>query len=284
MILVFGKTGQVAREIATYLPDAICLEREQADLSIPGACRAAIQSTKPSAVINAAAFTAVDRAEEEDDLAHQVNGAAPVEMAEACKDLGIPLIQISTDYVFDGRGHTPFTPNSPTQPLGVYGQSKLAAEVGIRETGATHVILRTSWVFSCHGNNFAKTMLRLSKTRDHLNVVADQIGGPTPASAIAEACVKIADQLITAPEKSGTYHFTGAPDVSWADFARAIFSSADKTVAVNDIPSSEFPTPAKRPLSSRLDCSRTQQVFGINRPDWQQALVGMIADLKGSAT
>ncbi|MEJ2030169.1 MAG: dTDP-4-dehydrorhamnose reductase [Maritimibacter sp.] len=280
MILVFGKSGQVATELQRLLPDAVFLGRDAADLSDPDACAAAIVAHRPEAVINAAAYTAVDKAEEEEALATRVNGEAPGTMARACAAQGIPFVHISTDYVFNGAGDAPFAPDHPTAPLGAYGRSKLAGEEAVQAAGGTYAILRTSWVFSAHGANFVKTMLRLSETRDALNVVADQIGGPTPARAIAEACVTISDQLRADPAKSGTYHFSGAPDVSWAEFARAIFAISGRDVSVSDIPASDYPTPAKRPANSRMDCTATQTAFGIARPDWAAGLSDVLKDLE----
>ena len=281
MILVFGQSGQVATELQRLQPDALCLGRAQADLSDPDACAAAIRAHTPRAVINAAAYTGVDRAEEEESLATTINGDAPAAMAQACASLGVPFVHISTDYVFDGAGDTPFAPDHPTSPLGAYGRSKLKGEKGVRAAGGVHVILRTSWVFSAHGNNFVKTMLRLGAERDSLNVVADQIGGPTPARAIAQACLTIAQHLQAAPEASGTYHFSGAPDASWAGFARAIMAEAGLHCEIADIPTSAYPTPARRPLNSRMDCS-SLSVFGLDRPSWRAGLEDVLKDLKGS--
>lgn len=276
-ILVLGKTGQVASELA-QLPNTLCLGRNQADLSTPDACATAIREYAPTAVINAAAYTAVDKAESEEDLATTINAAAPGAMAQACAALNIPFVQISTDYVFEGGGAAPWTPDHPTAPLGAYGRSKLAGERAVQEAGGTFAILRTSWVVSAHGNNFVKTMLRLGAEREGLNVVADQIGGPTSARSIAKACHAIALQLIEAPEKSGIYHFSGAPDCSWADFARAIFEQANIPCTVTDIPSSDYPTPAVRPLNSRMDCS-SLSTFDIPRPDWRRDLTDIINEL-----
>ncbi|MEM7319959.1 MAG: dTDP-4-dehydrorhamnose reductase, partial [Pseudomonadota bacterium] len=247
-LLVFGQTGQVARELARLKPDAACLGRDQADLSDPEACAAAIRAATPRAVINAAAYTGVDKAEDEEALATVINGEAPGAMAAACAGLGIPFVHISTDYVFEGGGETPWRPEDPTGPLGAYGRSKLAGEEAVRAAGGVHAILRTSWVVSAHGNNFVKTMLRLGAERDRLTIVADQVGGPTPARDIASACLAMARHLTDALENSGTYHFSGAGDVSWAEFARAIFAQAGLSCDVADIPSSDYPTPAKRPL------------------------------------
>jgi len=278
-LLVFGKTGQVATELKLLEPNARFLGRDEADLSDPEACATALRAHAPSAVINAAAYTAVDRAEEEEPLATTINGAAPGAMAQACAALGIPLVHISTDYVFAGDGTAPWQPDDPTGPLGAYGRSKLVGEEAVRAAGGPHVILRTSWVFSAHGANFLKTMLRLSETRDALNVVEDQIGGPTPAGAIASACQRIAKDLQVHPDRSGTYHFSGAPDASWADFAREIFSKAKRYVDVTGIPSRDYPTPAARPLNSRMACGTLESTFGIARPDWRAAVSDIVERL-----
>lgn len=278
-ILVFGKNGQVATELAS-LPDVRCLSRGEADLSDLDACAAQILAQGPAAVINAAAYTAVDKAESEEDLATLINGDTPGAMARACAEISVPLVHISTDYVFEGGGTTPWLPDDPTGPLGAYGRSKLKGEEAVRAAGGTHAILRTSWVVSAHGNNFVKTMLRLGKERDRLTIVADQVGGPTPARDIAAACHKMAQELMDGPEKSGTYHFSGAPDVSWADFAREIFAQAEITCDVVDIPTTEFPTPATRPLNSRMDCASLKSAFGIPRPDWRVGLADILRDLR----
>lgn len=279
-ILVFGKTGQVATELALLAPEAIFLDRDGADLADPASVAAALSRTKDiTVIINAAAFTAVDRAEEEPDLAQTVNGTSVGIMAEHAATRNIPFVQISTDYVFDGSGDTPRYPEDATGPLGVYGASKLAGEEAVRAAGGPHAILRTSWVFSAHGSNFLKTMLRLSESRTHLSIVADQIGGPTPASAIASACLTLARTLRTEPEKTGTYHFSGACDVSWADFAREIFVAAGRQIEVSDIPTLEYPTPATRPLNSRLNCSALEIAFGITRPDWRASTRAIVEKL-----
>ena len=278
MILVFGKTGQVATELQR-LSGVMALGREDVDLSDPAACAAAIHEHTPKAVINAAAYTAVDKAEDEEHLATVINGDAPTAMAKACAELGIPLVHISTDYVFDGSGDTPWQPNDMTDPQNAYGRSKLVGEIGVRESGAVYAILRTSWVVSVHGANFVKTMLRLSETRDALNVVADQIGGPTPARDIAAVCFHMAEQLVQEPSKSGIYHFSGTPDVSWAELATEIFAQAGRLVTITQIPTADYPTPAKRPLNSRMDFRSTEQVFGVTRPNWQVGLKEILKDL-----
>jgi len=277
-LLVFGRTGQVARELSAF-PDTLCLSRAEADLSDPGACAAAIRAHAPRGVINAAAYTAVDKAEAEEALAATINAEAPGAMAWACADLGIPLVQISTDYVFDGSGVAPWKSGATPAPLGAYGRTKLAGERAVQDAGGVHAILRTSWVVSCHGNNFVKTMLRLGHARDSLTIVADQIGGPTPARAIAAACVTMAETLVSEPEKRGIYHFSGAPDVSWAGFAREIFAQAGIACGVTEIPTADYPTPAARPLNSRLDCTTSESVFGLSRPDWRAGLTDILKEL-----
>ena len=278
-LLVFGKTGQVATELARRVPDAVFLGRDQADQTDPAACVAQIDAHGPTAVINAAAWTAVDRAEEHEAEATLINGETPALLARACAARDIPFVHISTDYVFAGDGTAPWRPSDPVAPQNAYGRSKLAGEIGVGEAGGRGAILRTSWVFSAHGANFVKTMLRLSETRDALSVVGDQIGGPTPAADIAEACLRMVEVLKTRPEAAGTYHFSGAPDVSWARFARETFAQAGRTVTVTDIPTTDYPTPASRPLNSRMDCTETETVFGIPRPDWRLGLAAVLNDL-----
>ncbi len=270
-VLVFGQTGQVAMELQAQA-DVIALGRDRVDLSDPAACASAIAEHSPSAVINAAAYTAVDKAEDEEELATVINGAAPGAMAQACAALGIPFVHISTDYVFEGGGETPWGPSDAVGPLGAYGRSKLAGEEAIAAAGGQWAVLRTSWVFSAHGNNFLKTMLRLSETRDALSIVADQVGGPTPADAIAAACLSMADQMRADASKGGMHHFSGAPDCSWQQFAEEIFAKAGRTVAVTGIPTADYPTPATRPLNSRMDCSALKAEFGIDRPDWRAGI------------
>jgi dTDP-4-dehydrorhamnose reductase len=282
-VLVFGQTGQVATELARQAaPDMAmtCLGRDRADLSDPAACAAAIAASDADVVINAAAYTAVDRAESEEDLATTINGTAPGAMAAACKAAGIPFLHVSTDYVFDGSGTRPWQPDDATGPLGAYGRSKLAGEQAVRAAGGAHAIMRTSWVFSAHGANFVKTMLRLGAERDKLTIVADQIGGPTAAADIAAALLTMARAFHAGQGTTGTYHFSGAPDVSWADFAREIFVQAGLACAVEDIPTSAYPTPARRPGNSRMDCTGLTRDFGIKRPDWRASLASVMSDLK----
>lgn len=280
-LLVFGKTGQVATELQRRLPagvQAVFLGRDHADLVDPASCAAAIADGRTEAVINAAAWTAVDKAESEEALASVVNGDAPTAMAEACAKAQIPFLHISTDYVFSGQGDRPFRPEDPVAPLGAYGRSKLKGEEGVRAAGGQHLILRTSWVFSAHGANFVKTMLRLGRERDLLKVVADQHGGPTPAAAIADALLTAA-LAMKAGAAGGTHHFSGAPDATWADFAREIMTRAGLSCRIEGIPTSDYPTPAQRPLNSRLDCSALEAAFGIPRPDWRAGLDEVLKEL-----
>lgn len=281
--LVFGASGQVARELALRLPEGRFLARGDCDLANPAACAQAVARSDATVVINAAAWTAVDRAETEEAAARVVNAEAPAAMARAAAELGIPFLHLSTDYVFDGSDTRPWRPQDDTRPINAYGRTKLAGEEGVRAAGGQHAILRSSWVFSAHGANFVKTMLRLSDTRERLAVVADQTGGPTGAGDIAEALVTMARAMVADPRKGGTHHFSGTPDVSWADFAREIFAQAGRPVAVEDIPASAYPTPARRPGNSRLDCASLRQEFGIERPDWRRSLARVLAALEMGA-
>lgn len=278
--LVFGYSGQVASELRRLASvDIQACGRDVADLTDPESCAALIAATDADVVINAAAYTAVDKAETETEIATLVNAVAPGAMARAAAARGLPFVHISTDYVFDGAGTEPFSVDHPTAPLGVYGQTKRDGEKAVQAAGGTFAILRTSWVVSAHGNNFLKTMLRLGAERDQLNIVADQIGGPTPAADIAALCVSAAGQLLTDPSKSGVYHISGEHDVSWADFARAIFTMSGTSCIVNDIPGTDFPTPAKRPQNSRLDNSLTAQTFGVSRPVWADGVSTILKEL-----
>jgi dTDP-4-dehydrorhamnose reductase len=278
-ILVFGKTGQLATALRQLAPGAQYLGRSDADLTDPGACAAAIRQANADVVINAAAYTAVDRAESEPETAMLVNSAAPAAMARAAADRGLPFLHVSSDYVFDGSGSTPWPVDAPTGPLGVYGRTKLAGEDGVRAAAGPHAILRTSWVFSAHGANFVKTMLRLGHERTSLSVVSDQIGGPTSAADIAAALLTMARAFTAGRGVGGTHHFSGAPDISWAGFAREIFRQAGVACTVTDIPTTAYPTHAQRPLNSRLDCSALTEGFGIARPDWRTSLTSVLKDL-----
>ena len=278
MILVFGKTGQVATELQAF-KDVKALGRGQADLSEPQLCAKAIKFYNPQAVINAAAYTAVDKAENEEDLANTINGDAPGAIAKACAEIGIPLVHISTDYVFDGKGIKPWSVTDIPNPENSYGKSKLKGEEAINSSGCTYAILRTSWIVSAYGHNFVKTILRLSQTKKRFTIVDDQIGGPTCARDIAQTCISIAKQLIVDPNKSGVYHFSGQPDVSWYQFANVIFERVGCKSIASPISTLHYPTPAKRPLNSRLDFTPTQDIFGIPRPYWRDGLEEILKEL-----
>ena len=277
-VLVFGKTGQVAMELQRQA-DVTALDRSQADLSDPEACTKIIQQTDADVIINAAAYTAVDAAETDEDVARVINAAAPAAMARAAAARGLPFLHISTDYVFDGSGTQAWGVKDATAPINAYGRTKLLGEQGVAAAGGCYAILRTSWVFSAHGANFVKTMLRLGRERDALNIVNDQIGGPTAVADIATTLLTMAAALHDGKAQSGVYQYSGAPDVSWEDFAKEIFAQAGISVKVSGIPSSAYPTPAIRPLNSRLDCSCTESMFGIAQSDWRISLTDVLRDL-----
>lgn len=280
-VLVFGKTGQVARCLADRVPalaGAEFLGREQADLERPDSVRRAVESRRPDIVINAAAYTAVDQAESEPDLAMTVNAEAPAAMAETCARTGAWLVHYSTDYVFDGSASEPYTEDDPVSPINVYGRTKLAGEEGIRSAHDRHLILRTSWVYSNFGKNFLNTMLRLAGERDTLRIVADQIGGPTWAGSIAEATGRIVQQLAEGErdtdQAAGTCHMTCGGRASWHEFARRIFelSGQLEELHVEPIETREFPTPAARPMYSVLSNDKLDRTFGFRLDDWDDAL------------
>lgn len=282
-LLIFGQSGQVAQELARRLPEGVTaqlLPRDMADLRDPALCARIIAEAQVDAVINAAAWTAVDLAETQEAEARVINAEAPAAMARACAARDLPFLQISTDYVFPGTGNQPFTPGDATGPLGAYGRTKLAGEEAVRAAGGRHLILRTSWVFSAHGNNFVKTMLRLGAARDSLTVVNDQHGGPTPAAAIADALIGAA-RALRAGAPGGTHHFSGRPDCTWADFAEAIMQKAGLACKITGIPTTDYPTPAQRPLNSRLDCQLFETQFNIPRPDWRAGLDDVLKELRG---
>ncbi|HQU69320.1 MAG TPA: dTDP-4-dehydrorhamnose reductase [Albidovulum sp.] len=287
-ILVFGTTGQLARELLRRAPPGVTLTalgRDRADLSHPEACAAAVIASDADLVINAAAHTAVDLAESEPALADTVNGEAPGAMARAAARRGLPFFHVSTDYVFDGSGTKPWREDDPVAPLGAYGRSKLLGERLVAEAGGNAVILRTAWVFSAHGKNFVKTMLRLGAERDQLSVVDDQRGGPTAAADIADALFTVAGAFGEGRGKPGIFHFAGAPTVTWADFAESIFAASrlPRKPVVNRIPASAYPTPAQRPANSALDCSRILETYGIKQPDWRKSLSDVLRELEAGA-
>ncbi len=279
MIIIFGKSGQVGSELSKF-PGVLAVERNQVDFIHPNDCAKIIYREKPNAVINAAAYTNVDQSETNEALANIINAKAPAKMARACADLRIPLVHISTDYVFDGSGPEPRYPTDTTGPQNAYGRSKLLGENLIRDSNVIHAILRTSWVISEKGNNFVKTMLRLSASHTRLSIVNDQVGGPTPAKDVASACISIANQLIHNPRKSGTYHFSGKPDVSRYEFAKVIFELRNRNLTTIPILTSDYPMTATRPLNSKLNCKDTETTFGITRPDWIMGLKDILTEIK----
>ena len=286
-LLVIGRTGQLAREIARAAPEATFLSRAEADLADPAACAAAIRrhaggtdgAGEADAVINAAAWTAVDRAESEEDAARTVNAGAPGAMAAECAALHLPFLHVSTDYVFDGSGEAPWREDDPTAPLGAYGRTKLAGERAVAAAGGAHTILRTSWVVSAHGTNFVRTMLRLGAERDELRVVDDQIGAPTPAADLAAALLRMAGRMGEADAPSGVFHLESRPHLSWAGLAAHVMERAGLSCRIVPIPSSDYPTPAPRPPNSRLDGARLKGAFGIGPVDWRPGLDAILAEL-----
>ncbi|MDJ1008433.1 MAG: dTDP-4-dehydrorhamnose reductase [Paracoccaceae bacterium] len=280
-IAVFGGSGQVATELARRMPDGVTLERigrDRADFARPKEVYDVTRALDVDAIVNAAAYTAVDKAEEEGLLATTINGTSVGSLAKASAEIGTPVVHISTDYVFSGEGDRPWKPDDPLAPKGLYGKSKLIGEKELVKFGDTYVVLRTSWVFSAHGSNFVKTMLRLGSERDVLRIVDDQVGGPTPAAAIADACYGVAAALVGGAP-GGVHHFAGAPDISWAGFASEIFTAAGLATQVDRIGSSDYPTPAERPKNSRLDCRSLGETYGIARPDWRVGLNDVLKEL-----
>lgn len=287
-LLVFGKTGQVARALAERSDiSARFLDRAEADLSRPETLGALIGNAPCDAVINAAAYTAVDKAESEPDLARTINALAPGAMARVCAARSLPFVHISTDYVFDGTKNGPYVETDAVNPLGVYGRTKEEGERAVLSASARAVVLRTSWVFSPWGNNFVKTMLQLGAEREELKIVADQTGAPTSAIDIAEGVLRIAHALVQGKGESGLYHMTAQGSTTWHGFARAIFVHALqhglKTPArVLPIPSSEYPTPAKRPMNSRLNCGKIERDFGVALPGWEDGLARVMESLENA--
>lgn len=293
--LVFGANGQLGQELLRALaplgevtattrtgtlPDgSACLT---ADFSDPESVVALLDATRPTRVINAAAYTAVDKAESEPSAAQAANAETPGAIARWCATHAVPLVHYSTDYVFDGSGSRPYRPNDATAPLGVYGASKLAGEEAIRAAGGRHLIFRTAWVYAAHGQNFLRTMLRVGAERDVLRVVADQIGTPTPAALIADVTAQI---LRADDPRSGTWHLTPTGETSWHGFAEAIFAGAvargliARAPTVEAITTADYPTPAQRPAYSRLDVTTLEQDFGIGLPTWQAGLDGVLDTL-----
>lgn len=278
-ILLFGKTGQVAKELCNR-PNVTAIGRDKADFTEPQKIIEIVKSTDADIIINAVAYTSVDLAEEEFELANIINGTTVKELAKVSASRNIPFLHISTDYVFKGDGNLNWKTSDQTNPQNSYGKSKLIGESGILEAGGPHVILRTSWVFSSHGNNFVKTMLRLASNNTELSIVKDQIGGPTCAKDIADALWKIASDFYAGNGITGIYHFSGKPNSSWANFASEIFSQTHQDIKIKQILTKDFLTKAKRPLNSRLDCSSLRIDYGIKQPEWKKGLTNVLANLK----
>ena len=278
-ILLFGKTGQVAKELCNR-PNVTAIGRDKADFTEPQKIIEIVKSTDADIIINAVAYTSVDLAEEEFELANIINGTTVKELAKVSASRNIPFLHISTDYVFKGDGNLNWKTSDQANPQNSYGKSKLIGESGILEAGGPHVILRTSWVFSSHGNNFVKTMLRLASNNNELSIIKDQIGGPTCAKDIADALWKIASDFYAGNGITGIYHFSGKPNSSWANFASEIFSQSQQDIKIKQILTKDFLTKAKRPLNSRLDCSSLRIDYGIKQPEWKKSLTNVLANLK----
>ncbi len=280
--LITGSKGQVGYCLVQQLTgkaDILAVDRDELDITDKDQVFRAVQEFQPDIIINAAAHTAVDKAESEIELSEAINVYGPQYLAAAADKIGATILHISTDYVFNGEGTQAYKETDETGPQGVYGKTKLAGEIAVQQANPRSVILRTAWVFGEHGHNFVKTMLRLGKERDTLGIVGDQFGGPTYAGDIAAALIKIANEILKGRNDAfGIYHFTGQPYVSWFEFAQAIFTQAEskklleKRPHLNSIATTDYPTPAKRPANSRLDLSKIKQTFDIEPSDWQKAL------------
>lgn len=281
--LITGAKGQVGHcltEQLTGKAEILAVDRDELDITDRDAVFNVIKTFNPDVIINAAAHTAVDRAENEVELSEAINVRGPQYLAEAANEIGAVILHISTDYVFEGTGSGgEYKEDDKTNPQGVYGRTKLEGEISVQQANPRSIILRTAWVFGEHGHNFVKTMLRLAKDRDSLGIVGDQFGGPTYAGDIAKTLIEISNQILAGKEDAfGIYHFTGKPYVSWYEFAKAIFAEAElqnileKSPLVNSIATCDYPTPAKRPVNSRLDLTKIKQTFGIEPSDWQKAL------------
>jgi dTDP-4-dehydrorhamnose reductase len=290
-ILLTGAGGQVGHEVKRLAAEQGCplagLTRAELDIADPMAVSRIFQRLRPSLVINGAAYTAVDKAEQEVEAATRANRQGPAVLAGACAAHHIPLLHLSTDYVFDGEADGAYTEDDPAAPGGVYGLSKWQGEEEVRAVLPEHLILRVSWVFGPHGNNFVKTMLRLAGERDALRVVADQRGCPTSATHIAAALLEIAHRIGQGHAVPwGTYHFCGMPDTSWHGFAETIVREAVEmgilahAIPVHPISTDQYPTPARRPQNSVLDCRKFIQIFGLQLPAWQEGLRAMLSQIK----
>ena len=303
-LLVVGGNGQVGRELRRSLAtlgEVLATSRDgrldaldggapvagiAADLADPATLAAQIRELAPAAVLNAAAYTAVDKAEADVEAAFRINAQAPEALARACADLDIPFVHYSTDYVFDGQGTRPYREDDPTAPLGVYGASKLAGEQAVRAAGGRHFIFRTAWVYAAHGHNFLRTMLRVGAEREELRVVADQVGTPTPAALIADVTATAVSAVLAGQAPAaGTWNLVATGQTSWHGFAEAIFAAAvargllPRAPRVLPITTADYPTPAQRPAYSCLDTAALRHDFRIGLPSWEQGLAGVIDEL-----
>lgn len=295
-ILLLGKNGQLGWELQRSLAplgQLTMLDRHSrdhcGDLSRPAELAATVRALRPEVIVNAAAYTAVDRAESEPELAHTVNAVAPGVLAEEAARLGAWLVHYSTDYVFDGSGSRPWRETDAPAPLSVYGRSKWEGEQGIVHSGARHLIVRTSWVYGARGGNFAKTMLRLAQERERLTVIDDQWGAPTGAELLADCSAHAIRHLLRHPQDAGLYHLAAAGEATWFSYAKYVLEQAQKAqpaleIKANEllpIPASAYPLPAPRPHNSRLDCARFQSTFGLVLPPWQQGVARMLMEVLG---
>ena len=294
-ILLLGKNGQVGWELQRALAplgEVIALDFDspgplKADFSNPESLAATVRAVAPQIIVNAAAHTAVDKAESEPDFARALNATSPAVLAREAATLGAWLMHYSTDYVFDGSGSTPWTEDSPTGPLSVYGVTKLEGEEAIRASGCRHLIFRTSWVYAARGGNFAKTMLRLAKERDKLTVIDDQVGSPTGADLLADITAHALRAALTRPELAGTYHAVAQGETHWHGYARHVIEyarAAGQPIkvapdAIHAVPTSAFPTPAKRPGNSRMNTNKLRAAFGLTLPPWQAGVERMLAEV-----
>jgi dTDP-4-dehydrorhamnose reductase len=295
-ILLFGKNGQLGWELQRALAplgEVLALDQEDpgGDLRDPSAVTRTLREFRPDVIVNAAAYTAVDKAESERDAAYSINSVAPGLLAEEGRTLGndVLLVHYSTDYVFDGSGATPWQEESPTGPLNVYGASKLAGEQAVRTSGCRHLILRTSWLYASRGQNFARTMLRLAGDKDLLTVIDDQWGAPTGADLVADVSAHAIRATRADPDKAGTYHVVAAGETSWHEYAQRVIATARaaglpvrvRAENVRAVPTSTYVTPARRPLNSRLATAKLESAFGLRMPDWRQGVDRMLTEIMG---